>query len=149
VSIDLNPDAVPRTLCPRCASDVPAGDFCGVCGSDLTGERTGGRRWLRPGTFGAAPGEAVLRPYLFSSLFPHLPNRSRRPFRIILLIGSLALVAFALARIPSAGIALAALGLPLLLGSTCAPPASGETFRVHLWCSPRPSAPRWASGGSW
>jgi len=116
VSIDLDPDAVPRTRCPRCASDVPAGEFCGVCGSDLTGARTGGRRWLRPGTFGAAPGEAVLRPYLFSSLFPHLPNRSRRPFRIILLLGALALVAFAVARLPSAGIALAALGLPLLFG---------------------------------
>ncbi|CAN1487893.1 hypothetical protein MCEMIE22_00107 [Mycobacteriaceae bacterium] len=116
MSIDLNRDAVPRTRCPRCASDVPAGEFCGICGSDLTGGRTGGRRWLRPGTFGAAPGEAVLRPYLFSSLFPHLPNRSRRPFRIILSVGALALVAFAVARLPSAGIALAALGLPLLFG---------------------------------
>ena len=116
MSIDLDQDAAPRTRCPRCASDVPAGEFCGVCGSDLTGGQTGGRRWLRPGTFGAAPGEAVLRPYLFSSLFPHLPNRSRRPFRIILLLGALALVAFAVARLPSAGIALAALGLPLLFG---------------------------------
>ena len=32
---------VPRTRCPRCANDVPEGEFCGVCGSDLTGVRPG------------------------------------------------------------------------------------------------------------
>jgi len=116
MSIETALDPVPRTRCPRCASDVPAGEFCGLCGSDLTGVRRGGRGWLRPGTFGAAPGEAVLRPHLFSSLFPHLPNRSRRPFGIILLVGALGLVAAAIVRLPSVGIALAALGLPLLFG---------------------------------
>ena len=116
MSIGTALDPVPRTRCPRCANDVPDGEFCGVCGSDLTGVRPGGRGWLRPRTFGAAPGEAVLRPYLFSSLLPHLPSRSRRPFRIVLLVGALGLVASTIGRLPSAGIAIAALGLPLLFG---------------------------------
>lgn len=114
MSTDTAFDAVPRMECRRCGTDVPAGNFCGVCGlhaSDGGAERG---RSLRPDTFGAAPNEGVVRPYLTSALFPHLSNRSRRPFRVTLIIAVIALIGFALLKLPAAGVTVAALGLPLL-----------------------------------
>lgn len=106
--------AVPTTACHTCQRDVPAGNFCGHCGSDLAADPGDGRQVLRAATFGAAPDEAVLRPYLTSSLFPQLPGRSRRPFRVAILLAALALLVSGLLRLPSIGIAVGALGLPLL-----------------------------------
>ncbi len=105
---------VPRQLCTECRTEVPAGTFCGRCGSELAVEDSAARRWLRPRTFGAAPAEAVLAPHLASTLFPQLPSRSRTPFRWALAIATLALAASVAARLPAAGIAVSALGLPLL-----------------------------------
>ena len=107
--------AVPSTRCECCQSEVPAGHFCGACGSDLTtAPRRGLLRWLRPGTFGAAPSETVLLPYFASSVFPHLPKRSRTPFMVTLLVAAMVLAAAVLLKIPAVGIAVSALGLPLL-----------------------------------
>jgi hypothetical protein len=114
VTIDAASTAVPRMQCRGCGFDVPSGNFCGRCGLHATEDRSEPRRWLRPATFGAAPNEKVLRPYLLSALFPHLPNRSRRPFRWTLAIATVALFGFALLRLPAAAVAVAALGLPLL-----------------------------------
>jgi len=114
MTIDAATAEVPRMECRRCGFDVPAGNFCGRCGLHATDDRSDRRRWLRPATFGAAPNERVLRPYLVSALFPHLPNRSRRPFRWTLVIAAVALFGFAFLRLPAAGVAVAALGLPLL-----------------------------------
>lgn len=108
------PEAVPQVRCGRCRSDVPAGTFCGVCGSELTPEPTDGPQWLRPRTFGAAPSESVLLPYFSSSMFPHLPKRSRRPFGITLLLAALALAVAVVLKMPAAGVAVSVLGLPLL-----------------------------------
>ncbi|MGI9123725.1 MAG: zinc ribbon domain-containing protein [Mycobacterium sp.] len=105
---------VPTVECRRCEADVPAGNFCGLCGCDPVAEPGPSRIWLRRGTFGAAPAEGVLLPYLASSLFPHLPSGSRRPFRVVIAIGAAALLASGLLRLPALGIAVAALGLPLL-----------------------------------
>ena len=107
---------MPTTACRTCDIDVPAGNFCGHCGSDLAADPDDGPQVLRAKAFGAAPDEAVLRPYLASSLFPQLPARSRRPFRIAILIAALALLVSGLLRLPSVGIAVGALGLPLLFG---------------------------------
>ena len=82
--------------CPVCQTDVPAGAFCGTCGAQLSAHRGDGRGRLRLGAYAAAPGEHVLRLSAASSLFPHLPHRSRTPFRVALAVLSLALVAFAL-----------------------------------------------------
>ena len=100
--------------CHRCHHEVPAGGFCGRCGAHLTEEPGDGPQWFRPRTFGAAPKERVLLPHVSSSLFPHLPDRSRRAFRIAMAIGIVLLVGFAMARMPAAGITVAALGLPLM-----------------------------------
>lgn len=105
---------VPTVECRRCQHDVPAGNFCGRCGSDPVAEPGRSRVWLRRRTFGAAPSESVLLPYLASSLFPHLPSGSRKPFRLIVAVGAVGLLAAAMLRLPSMGIAVGALGLPLL-----------------------------------
>lgn len=107
-------DGVSRVECPVCETDVPAGAFCGLCGGHLTSEPGPGPRWLRQDTFGAAPNESVLLPSIASSLFPHLPNRSRTPFRVGLVLVLLGLVGFAFLKLPAALITIAALGLPLL-----------------------------------
>jgi hypothetical protein len=69
---------------------------------------------LRPGAYGAAPGEHVLRLSVASSLFPHLPHRSRAPFRVALGVLFLTLIAFAFLRWQAPLIAVSALGFPLL-----------------------------------
>ncbi|WP_313673992.1 zinc ribbon domain-containing protein [Mycolicibacterium sp.] len=107
-------DIVTVALCPRCHTDVPEGNFCGVCGSSLAAQPGDGPQWLRPNTFGAAPSEKVMVPHFASSMFPHLPDRSRRPFRLTLVVAAVALAASVAAKLPAAGITVAALGLPLL-----------------------------------
>jgi hypothetical protein len=105
---------MPTMHCAVCETDVPAGAFCGTCGAHLSPQRGNGRGLLRPGAYGAAPGEHVLRLSVASSLFPHLPHRSRAPFRVALAVIVLTLIAFAFLRWQAPLIAVSALGLPLL-----------------------------------
>ena len=107
-------DAVPQTECRICQTDVPAGEYCGLCGCHLEPRKGEGPDWLRIRDFGAAPGEHLLQPSLASSLFPHLPPRSRNVFRAGLAAVLIALVGFALLRMPGALVAVSALGLPFL-----------------------------------
>lgn len=109
-----SPPDVPTTGCPTCQIDVPAGAFCGYCGSHLTSQRGDGPAWLRLRTYGAAPGEHVLRPSVTSSLFPHLHHRSQAPFRVGLVILLIALVVFAVLRWQAPLVAVSALGLPVM-----------------------------------
>ncbi len=103
------PTGVAFHECARCKVDVPSGNFCGRCGC-----QGGHLRVIRPKTYGAAPNENVLVPYLASSLFPQLPNRSRTPFRVTLLVAAAGLLVAAVLRLPAMGIAISAVGLPLL-----------------------------------
>ena len=108
-------EAVPAMRCRTCREDVPAGHFCGRCGCDHPSAKPGtGLELLRPKAFGAAPSERVLRPHLASSLFPQLPSRSRTPFTVALLLLATGLLASSVLRLPAAGIAIGALGLPSL-----------------------------------
>jgi hypothetical protein len=101
--------------CPVCQTDVPAGDYCGLCGMPLAEHRSGdGPHWLRARAFSAAPGHRLLSPALTSSLFPHLPPRSRRVFMMGLGLLAAALTVAAFLRMPAALIAVTSLGLPLL-----------------------------------
>jgi PrsW family intramembrane metalloprotease len=110
----LGEGGVPTMPCPVCKTDVPAGAFCGTCGAQLSAQRADGLGWLRPGAYAAAPGEHVLRLSVASSLFPHLPHRSRTPFRVGLAIVFLALVALAMLRWQAPLVVVSALGPPLL-----------------------------------
>jgi RsiW-degrading membrane proteinase PrsW (M82 family) len=107
-------ESVPTAVCRVCQTDVPAGEYCGLCGCHLTPRRGEGPDWLRIRDFGAAPGEHLLQPSLTSSLFPHLAERSRTAFRLGLAALLVALVAFTLLRLPGALVTVSALGLPLL-----------------------------------
>ncbi|MCX2933484.1 zinc ribbon domain-containing protein [Mycobacterium sp. CVI_P3] len=107
-------DAVPTMVCPVCEVDVPAGNFCGLCGAHRASAEAKGPRWLRGDAFGAAPNENVLLPSVASSLFPHIPKRSRAPFRVGLMLVLVGLVGFAIVKMPSALITICALGLPVL-----------------------------------
>jgi hypothetical protein len=109
-----NDEQVPTTECRICQVDVPAGEYCGLCGCHLTPRKGEGPDWLRIRDFGAAPGEHLLQPSLASSLFPHLPPRSRNVFRGGLAAVFVALVAFALLRMPGALVAVSAFGFPFL-----------------------------------
>lgn len=111
---DVGDDAVPTTECRICQTDVPAGEYCGLCGCHLTPRKREGPDWLRVRDFGAAPNEHLLQLSVASSLFPHLPQRSRTAFRIGLVLLLAALAAFTLLRLPAALVTVAALGLPLL-----------------------------------
>ncbi len=106
----VNDSPVPSAECRVCRADVPAGKYCGLCGCHLTPRPGEGPDWLRIRDFGAAPGE----PALASSLFPHLPPRSRNVFRVGLAVVFVVLVAFAVLRLPAALVTVAALGFPFL-----------------------------------
>lgn len=100
--------------CRACGTDVPAGAFCGFCGARQTALQTRGPQWLRPRAFAAVGGEHLLRFAAVSTLFPHLPHRSRAAFRTGLAGLTILLVVLALLRWQAPLIAVSALGFPLL-----------------------------------
>jgi hypothetical protein len=100
--------------CEVCETDVPAGEFCGLCGWHLTEKPRRGPSWLRMRSFAGSSGEHLLTPNITSSLFPQLSAGSRLPFLMGLCLIVAALVAATLFRLPAALITVAALGLPLL-----------------------------------
>ncbi len=105
---------MPTVHCPACGTEIPAGAFCGSCGAELSADHGDGRVRLRLRAYAAAPREHVLRPWVVSSLFPHLPHRSRTPFRVGLAVLLILLAAFALLRWQAPMIAIASVGFPLL-----------------------------------
>ncbi|TPG34431.1 zinc ribbon domain-containing protein [Mycolicibacterium hodleri] len=100
--------------CPVCQTEVPEGEFCGLCGLTLKDHGTSGPGWLRIKAYSASPGEHLLTPNIVSSLFPRLSPGSRKAFLLGLGVLLAALVAATLFRLPAALITVAALGLPLL-----------------------------------
>jgi hypothetical protein len=102
--------------CAVCDMDVPAAAYCGTCGAHLLAQRGDGRGRLRMGASAAAPGEHVLRLSIASTLFPHLPHRSRVAFRAAMALLFLVMVVFALLRWQAPLTAVCALGLPMLFG---------------------------------
>lgn len=100
--------------CPNCGETVPSGVFCGACGVHLLHHETTGRAGNRAHAYAAAPGEHVLRLTIVSSLFPHLPHRSRAPFRIGTLVLFASLFVLAALRLQTPMIAVAAIGVPVL-----------------------------------
>jgi hypothetical protein len=101
--------------CQVCQMDVPAGEYCGLCGMPLAEHPSGERpHWLRARAYSAASGQHLLSPALTSSLFPHLPPRSRTVFLMGLGLLAAALAAATFLRMPAALTAVASLGLPLL-----------------------------------
>jgi hypothetical protein len=113
-------DGVVTQVCQWCVSTVPVGRFCGCCGARLEG----GERfpWLRPREYAVSPRESVFLPMITSSLFPHLAQPSRNPFRLAMAIMLVGLVCGSVLRTLGLLVSLAALGVPLL-------------FVLYLWQS--------------
>lgn len=105
---------LPTMQCPTCGDTVPTGTFCGACGAHLTGHLHGAPHPYRHHAYAAGNGEHVLRLSVVSSLFPHLPHRSRTPFRVALVVVAAALVILAVLRWQAALVATSAVGFPLL-----------------------------------
>lgn len=112
--VSEGPQTTPSAPCRVCGTLVPVGAFCGACGAHLSAQRGNGPDWLRIRAYGAAPGEHLLRVSVISSLFPHLPHRSRTAFRVGLAALVVVLVVVALLRWQAPLIGLSALGFPLL-----------------------------------
>ncbi|HEY2297204.1 MAG TPA: hypothetical protein VGH43_05715 [Jatrophihabitans sp.] len=110
----LPPGGMPTVPCPTCGNEVPPGVFCGACGHHLALHQDGAANGFRAHSYAAAPGEHVLRLSIVSSLFPHLPHRSRAAFRIAVVLLALGLVVLAALRLQAPMIALAALGVPIV-----------------------------------
>jgi hypothetical protein len=108
------PRPAPSVTCPVCGTVVPRGAFCGACGAHLSPQRGNGPDWLRSRAYGAAPTEHLLAMSAISSLFPHLPHRSRAAFRVGLAALVVLLLLAALLRWQAALIAISALGFPVL-----------------------------------
>jgi hypothetical protein len=88
---------------------VPAGDFCGHCGAHLT---SGSAR--RPHAFAAVPSQPVAHISIVTTLFPHLPHRRGRPFRVALVAGGAVVVVLAALHLFAPATVAAVFVLPLL-----------------------------------
>lgn len=117
-----SPDAVPTQVCAQCSSTVPAGRFCGVCGAESGQSADRRLTLLRPREFAVAPREPVLLPMVTSTLFPHLPQIYRNPFRIGMFVMLTGIVVCSVLRLLAPLVTIAALGVPLL-------------FVLYLWQS--------------
>jgi hypothetical protein len=107
----------PMMECEVCQLDVPAGEYCGLCGAPLSAHRGDGPHWLRARSFSAAPGQHLLQLSITSSLFPHLSPRARTAFLGGLIALVLALAATSMLHTPGALVAVAVLGLPAVFGA--------------------------------
>jgi RsiW-degrading membrane proteinase PrsW (M82 family) len=104
--------AHPLVSCHSCEREVPAGEYCGACGTHLSDTSASGAD--RRHAFAAHPGEQVLHLSVISTLLPHLPHRQTAPFRIALVTATVLLVALGLFQVTGPAIAAAAVVMPLL-----------------------------------
>ena len=107
-------DTAMTRQCRVCHATVPSGEFCGDCGADAAARPRSLRQVLRPATFAVAPRQRVGWPLVTSTMFPHLSDRYRGPFRLGLLLVLAMLVTFSLLRLLGPLITVISLGLPLL-----------------------------------
>jgi hypothetical protein len=93
---------------------VPTVVFCGACGAALDSTASRWRILLRPKTYAAAPTQPVYIPRISSSIFPRLPARATRAYRVSLVVLMICMVVMSALQwnIPAATISV--LGVPLL-----------------------------------
>lgn len=113
-------DGVMTAVCPACAETVPAGPFCGQCGAAAKARVSAWVTLLRPSVYAAAHREPVWTPRVRSTLFPRLAGAMRRPYRSGLAVIGLAMVLFAVVRLPGMLAVTVIIGGPLL-------------FLMYLW----------------
>lgn len=99
----------PLVSCPHCGSSVPAGEFCGHCGAHLP---TGSAR--RRHAYAAVPSQRVAQLAIVSTLFPHLPHRGARPFRLGFLAAGVVVLALSVLHLYAMATVAAVFALPVL-----------------------------------
>lgn len=104
----------PTRQCPACKSTVPAVVFCGACGADLGSPTDSWRVLLRPRTYAASPREPVFVPRLSSTLFPQIPARATRAYRIALVALLFCMAAMSALQWNVAVATISVLGVPML-----------------------------------
>lgn len=100
--------------CPACHTTVPATAFCGNCGAASADSAGSWHRLMRPETFAVAPTERVELPMVTSSMFPHLAELPRTPFRHGLFLVLAMLGTFSALRLLGPLVTVVCLGVPLL-----------------------------------
>jgi len=100
--------------CDHCVNDVPDGVFCTRCGAHQgrTGE-LGDAKTRRHG-YAAHPGEHVVQPAVFTTLFPHLGQHKVHEFRWAFAVGLAGLLILYVAGLIAAAILVAIFLVPVL-----------------------------------
>jgi RsiW-degrading membrane proteinase PrsW (M82 family) len=100
--------------CDHCANDVPDGIFCTRCGAHqgTTGELKKAR--TRRHSYAAHPGEHVIQPSVFTTIFPHLGQQKVHEFRWAFAVGIGGILLLYAAGLIPAAILVAILLVPLL-----------------------------------
>jgi PrsW family intramembrane metalloprotease len=99
--------------CDHCGKEGPAGAFCAACGAQQGAPRLGAptRRYRH---YAAQPAEHVLRPGVFTTIFPHLSQWKAHEFRWVFLGGVAGIFALFFAGLITAALCVATLLLPVL-----------------------------------
>ncbi len=100
--------------CDHCAHDVPDGVFCTRCGAHQGATAEAGNPRTRRHRYAAHPGEHVVQPSIFTTLFPHLGQHKVHEFRWAFIVGLAGITILYLAGLISAAILAAAFLVPLL-----------------------------------
>lgn len=100
--------------CDHCSQDVPDGAFCTRCGAHhgTADEKVNPK--TRHHRYAAHPGEHVVQPSLFTTLFPHLDARKIHEFRWAFAVGVAGILILYVTGLITAAILVAAFLVPVL-----------------------------------
>src|SRR5712692_8962650 len=100
--------------CDHCAHDVPDGVFCTQCGAHQGTTGESGNAKTRQHRYAAHPGEHVIQPSVFTTIFPHLGYHKVHEFRWAFIAGLAGILVLYIAGLISAAILVAAFLVPVL-----------------------------------
>jgi RsiW-degrading membrane proteinase PrsW (M82 family) len=100
--------------CDHCSHDVPDGVFCTRCGAHQGTTEEAGNLKTREHRYAAHPGEHVVQPSVFTTLFPHLGHNKIHEFRWAFTAGLAGILILYLAGLISAAILVSAFLVPVL-----------------------------------
>ncbi|TAN33860.1 PrsW family intramembrane metalloprotease [bacterium] len=100
--------------CDHCVQDVPDGVFCTRCGAHQGTTDEFGNAKTRRHRYAAHPGEHVVQPSVFTTLFPHLGHHKIHEFRWAFMAGLAGVLVLYLAGLITAAILVSAFLVPVL-----------------------------------
>lgn len=100
--------------CGHCANDVPDGVFCTRCGAHQGTSAEAGDARTRTHHYAAHPGEPVIQPSVFTTIFPHLGQRKIHEFRWAFAVGLAGILVLYITGLIAAAILVAIFLVPVL-----------------------------------